>query len=353
MSTACVMRTTNQSATMVTAGSARWGYRMHVHSGSVYQEVVGSSDSLNTRADELLHALEEQVHSSASAICLWNPLTRSHTTLANHCYPAEVMSHFNSWFVANDPLFKQMERTRSGALRWQDFPDYRQSYSVTEIFTRAGFDEGLSARLVTANGFYAGTLHVNSDNRRCPSDSDVAEINRLRFSVASLLEVTTRPGLVADFLAPGQPAWLIDRTGNYRVLRDDICQPETLDSDLLAAVAPIAGSERQFRWCDANGKWHLVRALPATPRHDSAVPTALVIAAPQPLPFGLTGRELEIVTLVAKGMTTQNISQTLSISPKTVGHHIEHALSKTNSPNRVALASLANQFGLLSSQHLS
>nr|WP_020791379.1 LuxR C-terminal-related transcriptional regulator [Gordonia sp. NB41Y] len=312
-----------------------------------YHEVMRSSADLNTRADELLMALGERVRSSASAICLWDPLAGRHITLANHHYPNAVMAHFNSWFVDNDPLFKQMERVSSGALRWRDFPDYRRSHSVTNVFTPAGFDEGLSVRLVTAAGVYAGTLHVNSDDRRYPRDSDVDEINRLRFGVASLLDVTTRPTLVADFLAPGQPAWLVDSDGRCRALRDDHLPLDLIDPTLLAVIKNVVGVDRRFRWCDDAGTWYLVRLIPATPRHNAALPTGLVMVTPEPLPFGLTTRELEVTTFVARGLTTQRIAETLTISAKTVGHHIEHILGKTGVDNRVALAALASQHGLI------
>ncbi|MED5803112.1 helix-turn-helix transcriptional regulator [Gordonia sp. Z-3] len=312
-----------------------------------YHEVLGSAADLNTRADELLSALGDRVASSASAISLWDPLSCGHLTLANHHYPDVVMSHFNSWFVANDPLFKQMERTRSGALRWQDFPDYRSSHSVTNVFTPAGFDEGLSARLVTASGAYVGTLHVNSDDRRYPRDRDVEEINELRRSMAALLDVTTRPVMVADFLAPGSPAWLVDRRGNCMSLHDEQPSLSDLDPALLSVIAQHAGGERQFRWCDDTGTWFLIRLFPATPRHRAATPVGLAVAIPEPLPFELTARELEVVTLIAEGLTTVQIATALTISAKTVGHHVEHILAKTGAGSRVGLAALANQRGVL------
>lgn len=318
----------------------------------VYHEVMGSAADLNARADQLLSALGDRVDSSASAICLWDPLSNRHVTLANHHYPDAVMNHFNSWFVANDPLFKQMERTASGALRWRDFPDYRRSHSVTNVFTPAGFDEGLSARLVTADGTYAGTLHVNSDDRRYPRDRDVDEINRLRVSLASLMNLTKRPELVADFLAPGQPAWLVDSERNCRPLRDEHLPLDLIDPELLDLVAGLAGAERQFRWADDHGAWFLVRSLPATPRHRGARPTSLIIVVPESLPHKLTARELDVVTFVAQGWTTAQIAARLSISAKTVGHHVEHAMGKTGTGNRVALAVLANQQGLISGRLL-
>ena len=80
----------------------------------------------------------------------------------------------------------------------------------------------------------------------------------------------------------------------------------------------------------------------------AATPVALTFATPEPLPFDLTGRELEVLTLVANGLTSAQIAVALVISAKTVGRHIEHLLGKTGVANRVGLATLAHQHGLLS-----
>ena len=50
----------------------------------MYGEVLGSSASIETRAHEVLDALDRRAASSASAICLWDPIgggtSRSPTT---------------------------------------------------------------------------------------------------------------------------------------------------------------------------------------------------------------------------------------------------------------------------------
>ena len=50
--------------------------------------------------------------------------------------------------------------------------------------------------------------------------------------------------------------------------------------------------------------------------------------APRQRLNGLTPRELEVLELLAKGLTQPDIARQLYISPKTVGKHIEHILSK-------------------------
>ena len=42
----------------------------------------------------------------------------------------------------------------------------------------------------------------------------------------------------------------------------------------------------------------------------------------------ISGREVDVLRLAAKGMTTQEIAGRLFISPKTADHHIQHMYSK-------------------------
>jgi len=59
----------------------------------------------------------------------------------------------------------------------------------------------------------------------------------------------------------------------------------------------------------------------------------------------LSDRELEILELVAKGLTNQQISENLEISKRTVDNHISNILTKTSTDNRVELVRWALQWG--------
>lgn len=102
-----------------------------------YGEVLGSTSSIETRAHDMLDALSAKAASSASAISLWDPIRRCHVAVANHGYPDTVMDHLNTWFIDHDPLFETMRARGLGALRWRDFPEYRDTYSVQGVFAPA------------------------------------------------------------------------------------------------------------------------------------------------------------------------------------------------------------------------
>lgn len=59
----------------------------------------------------------------------------------------------------------------------------------------------------------------------------------------------------------------------------------------------------------------------------------------------LSDRELQIVELVAGGLTNLEISEKLEISKRTVDNHISNILTKTATANRVALVRWALKWG--------
>ncbi|HBB31530.1 MAG TPA: helix-turn-helix transcriptional regulator [Cyanobacteria bacterium UBA8803] len=62
-------------------------------------------------------------------------------------------------------------------------------------------------------------------------------------------------------------------------------------------------------------------------------------------PASLSDREMQIIELVAAGLTNQEIAQQLEISKRTVDNHISNILTKTATDNRVALVRWALQWG--------
>ena len=69
-------------------------------------------------------------------------------------------------------------------------------------------------------------------------------------------------------------------------------------------------------------------------------------ADPPPAAAGLTDRELEVLALVAAGMTNRAIADELVISQKTVATHVSHILAKLGAPNRSAATAYAHEHGL-------
>jgi HD-GYP domain-containing protein (c-di-GMP phosphodiesterase class II) len=96
-----------------------------------------------------------------------------------------------------------------------------------------------------------------------------------------------------------------------------------------------------------------LRAEVRAGRLESAAVDAVLEAAGHRVPrrrealAGLTAREVEVLILLARGMSNKQIAERLVITPKTAGNHVEHIYAKINASNRAAAAMFAVQHGLL------
>jgi HD-GYP domain-containing protein (c-di-GMP phosphodiesterase class II) len=74
--------------------------------------------------------------------------------------------------------------------------------------------------------------------------------------------------------------------------------------------------------------------------------------APRPArvarPADLTEREVDVLRLIARGLSNREAAARLGISTKTVGHHVEHIYAKSGVTTRAGAALFALEHGLLS-----
>lgn len=66
-----------------------------------------------------------------------------------------------------------------------------------------------------------------------------------------------------------------------------------------------------------------------------------------PTAFGLTRRELEVLCLLAEGLTNNQIAERLVISPRTVENHLVSLYSKLQVSSRTAAIRFAHEQHLL------
>ncbi len=83
----------------------------------------------------------------------------------------------------------------------------------------------------------------------------------------------------------------------------------------------------------------------------AAEPSIQDSPAPAPdspaLQFGLTPREIEVLALLQDGLSDREIADILSISERTAGNHVQHAMQKIGVPSRTAAAIFALRHGLI------
>ncbi len=87
---------------------------------------------------------------------------------------------------------------------------------------------------------------------------------------------------------------------------------------------------------------------------DGEVAKALLVAAGHPAPrnlpellAGLSDREVEVLRLIVRGLSNRQVAEILFISPKTVGHHVQHIYDKIGVSTRVGATLFALQHGLV------
>jgi HD-GYP domain-containing protein (c-di-GMP phosphodiesterase class II) len=86
---------------------------------------------------------------------------------------------------------------------------------------------------------------------------------------------------------------------------------------------------------------------------DAEAVAAVLAAAGHPVgrrrewPAGLTTREVDVLRLVARGLSSKQIAAELVITPKTARNHIEHIYAKIDASSRVAASLFATEHGLL------
>jgi DNA-binding NarL/FixJ family response regulator len=97
-----------------------------------------------------------------------------------------------------------------------------------------------------------------------------------------------------------------------------------------------------------------LRAMVAGRRLDGRAVDAVLRAAGHRVrrrrewPAGLTAREVEVLRLLARGLSNKEIAQQLLITPKTAGSHIEHIYTKIEASNRAQAGLFAMKHGLMS-----
>jgi len=85
-----------------------------------------------------------------------------------------------------------------------------------------------------------------------------------------------------------------------------------------------------------------LRAAPDLARVEALSPTAGPKA-----PMGLTGRELEVLALVATGKTNREVAAALVISEHTVARHVQNILAKLGVSSRTAASAFAFEHDLV------
>jgi DNA-binding CsgD family transcriptional regulator len=146
-------------------------------------------------------------------------------------------------------------------------------------------------------------------------------------------------GLGEVVAAQQKLAWAAQLWGAANALRDAIGVPippvELADYERLVSAARVHLGERAFAAAWAQGRSMTPeQALDAKGQKPAPSPTTTL--TPPTYPAGLTAREVEVLRLLAGGLTDLQIADKLVLSPRTVHAHISSIYNKLGVTSRSA-----------------
>jgi DNA-binding NarL/FixJ family response regulator len=127
----------------------------------------------------------------------------------------------------------------------------------------------------------------------------------------------------------------------------------TTYADDRSVLDALRAGARGFLTKDA-GAEEIERAIVAVVRGEAAIDPAVqhhlvdAVAARPELPNGLTPREVEVLALIAEGLSNAEIAARLVVSEATVKSHINHVFTKTGVRDRAQAVTYAYRHGLAS-----
>jgi predicted ATPase/class 3 adenylate cyclase/DNA-binding CsgD family transcriptional regulator len=158
-------------------------------------------------------------------------------------------------------------------------------------------------------------------------------------------------GLAATVAAQGEHAWAAQLWGAAEALREAIGAPLPLVERALyhraVAAARTQFGEKAFATAWAEGRTLSPEQALAT-QGQVALPTpGELSSSPPSYPNGLTTREVEVLRVVAQGLTNEQVAQRLIISPRTVDTHLTSIYSKIGVSSRSAATRYAIEHHLV------
>lgn len=314
---------------------------------SMSQAATGTSDQQGQACD-VLAAMRSIVPYAAASIVIWDPLTGQHQTLVNDGYPSVVSAHLNGGFVESDELYRFMRTQSPLPLRWKDTPfDYRHRYSARSVFMPAGFDEGMSALLFSADHRYTGVLHLSVENQAGITDDAVASVTWLQTLLSPLVDEFAVWSRLAQRLSPNSSAILIAPSGATADIPDRLwARPANERDDLVAAVmrewARLEHCTSHLLWQSPRGQWLKLWV--------HRIPSGLLVLVDEQdhrPPYSLTDREVAVIGGVVVGRSNQQMAKGLKISARTVAKHLENIRHKTATASRTELCARALREGFV------
>lgn len=319
-------------------------------------ETAAAAGTTSERGRALLRVLRRVVLFDAAWLALADPLGRGYHFLSSIDLDVSVVKFLSGPVMARDveepcadPPPPPSRPSSPSALPYPN----EMLPTWSEWLMPAGNHEALTLALFVPTGRLVGVLALLSKSRPPPSPATRRRLERLAPVIAQGIDPMRSLDVTAH-LVRGATAGVVLRA-------DGDCQALSgLPTDeLLTPHSPVLGAARELI-CDGNVcssfLWpvggshapygHLRITALAAPEDVPPALIGVVTLSPATDLHGLTPRELEVLGLLVKGFSNQDIAHTLVVAPRTVAAHVEHVLSKLGAPTRTLVAVRASRDGL-------
>jgi DNA-binding CsgD family transcriptional regulator len=295
---------------------------------------------------EALRILSRTMPTDAGALIGVDPLSGAHFQLAGIAYSPEVTRSTAVDFVGS-PWFRDvLSQPLPPSISDDADHSFQRGWFYEQHVRPAGFRDAITGAL-RQRGRYVGMV-VLSTTRPNAFDAEARHLLRgMLPALAVLADLPGRAGEVAELPvatagALFTPDGIVDLPERER--------PPALDDiefrRLLTGFAGSNGDSLRLYW-PIGRTWHRVWLRRHVLASAPGVRAVLVHSEPAQLPYGLSARELDVLTRIAMGEPNRTIAQGLFVSPRTVHSHIEHILRKLGVASRAEAAALAVREDLL------
>ena len=325
-------------------------HRMHGIEGARALARSRAGGQFDPALAALLWADGDAIFAGLDAVPAWQAVINAEPSLAVELSPAELdgaltaIANFvdlkSPFTLGHAVAVAELAEQAGRALGWPA--------EQTELLRRAGLVQGY------------GRLGVSNSIWDRPGPLSVGEWERVRMSPY----LTERMLRQSAALAP-----LGEIAVQVRERLDGSGYPRGLRGDAIPMLARVLGAAdayqamrepRPYRPArSAQDAMAEIRAEVTAGRLDGAAVDAVLDAAGLRVPrrraavAGLTAREVEVLVLLARGLSNKQIAAHLVITPKTAGNHVEHIYAKIGASSRATAAMFAMRHGLLPDEEIT